>query len=307
VRVLLLRAGALGDVLLLRRAIAALRSAQHEPWLLAPEAGRVLLGPGGSEVKDLIPWDGADTAALRAGTLADESPLARRLATTDVAIVISRSAELIDAVRHHVPRVLVRDPSPAQGRGVQGHASLWLAEPTRELGAEPAALPPDLVATAAETDAAAPWLDRLPKGFLAVHPGSGSPAKNWPPSRFLVIVERLSADRPWLLVEGPADEGAAESMRSHPRAVRAPGLPSRVLGAVMARAGLYLGNDSGVSHLAAAFGAPTLALFGPTDPAVWAPVGRCVATVRSEDGTLSGLSVEPVCSAATNFLKRPGR
>jgi heptosyltransferase III len=302
VRVLLLRAGALGDVLLLRRAIAALRAARHEPWLVAPDGGRVLLGPGGSEVKDLVPWDGADAAALRAGTLADDSLLAHQLAATDAAIVLSRSAEMADAVRQRVRRVLVRDPSPAQG-----HASLWLAEPTRQLGGEPEALPPDLVATTAEKKAAAPWLDHLPTSFLAVHPGSGSPAKNWPPSHFLEIVERLSADRPWLLVEGPADEGAAESMRPHPRAVRPRGLPSRVLGAVVARAGLYLGNDSGVSHLAAAFGAPTLALFGPTDPAVWAPVGRCVTTVRSEDGTMSGLSVDPVCDTATSVLSRPGR
>jgi hypothetical protein len=178
-----------------------------------------------------------------------------------------------------VRRVLVRDPSPAQG-----HASLWLAEPTRELGAEPAALPPDLVATTAENDAAAPWLDRLPKGFLAVHPGSGSPAKNWPPSRFLAIVERLSADQPWLLVEGPADEGAAESLRSHPLAVRAPGLPSRVLGTVMARAALYLGNDSGVSHLAAALGAPSVVLYtrGLLAWRPWAPHAR-VLVVSTED------------------------
>lgn len=296
-RVLLLRAGALGDALLLRQAIAALRSARHEAWLLAPEAGRVLLGPGGSEVAGFVPWEGADAAALRAGTLVDASPLGRRLAATDAAIVFSRSAEVAEAVQRYVPRVLVRDPSPAQG-----HASVWLAEPTRELGAEPAAPPPDLVATPAEIDAAMPWLDRLPPGFLAVHPGSGSPAKNWAPSGFRALVEQLSADRPWLLIEGPADEAAAASLRSHPRAVRAHGLPARVLGAVLARAGLYVGNDSGVSHLAAAFGAPTLALFGPTDPAVWSPVGRRVTIVRSRDGTMAGLSVESACSAAATAM-----
>lgn len=265
---------------------------------MTPEGpGRVLLGPGGSEVADVVPWDGADAAALRAGTLVDASLLGRRLAATEAAIVFSRSAEVAEAVRRYVPRVLVRDPSPAHG-----HASVWLAEPTCELGAEPAALPPDLLPTAAEIDAAVPWLDRLPTGFLAVHPGSGSPAKNWAPSGFLALVERLSADRTWLLIEGPADEAAAATLRSHPRAVRAHGVSARVLGAVVARAGLYVGNDSGASHLAAAFGAPTLALFGPTDPAVWSPVGRRVSAVRSGDGTMSGLSVEAARSAAATLM-----
>jgi heptosyltransferase III len=298
VRVLLLRAGALGDALLLRQAIAALRSAGHEPWLITPEGpGRVLLGPGGSEVKDVVSWDGADAAALLAGTLVDTSPLGRRLAETAVAIVYSRSADVAEAVHRRGPRVMVRDPSPAQG-----HASPWLAEPTRDLGADPAALPPDLVATPAEVDAAMPWLDRLPTGFLAVHPGSGSPVKNWAPSGFLSLVEHLSADRPWLLIEGPADAAAASFLLSHPRAVRAHGLPARVLGAVVARAGLYVGNDSGVSHLAAAFGAPTLALFGPTDPAIWSPVGRRVTTVRSRDGTMAGIPVEAARSAASILM-----
>lgn len=297
-RVLLLRAGALGDALLLRQAIAALRSARHEPWLITPEgAGRALLGPGGSEVADVVPWDGADAGALRAGTLVDASLLGQRLAATEAAIVFSRSTEVAEAVQRHVSRVLVRDPSPAHG-----HASGWLAEPTRDLGAEPPALPPDLLPTPAEIGAAVPWLDRLPTGFLAIHPGSGSATKNWASSRFLALVEQLSADRPWLLVEGPADEVAAATLLSHPRAVRARGLSVRVLGAVLARAGLYVGNDSGVSHLAAAFGAPTLALFGPTDPAVWSPVGRRVTAVRSADGTMAGLSVESARSAAALLM-----
>ena len=291
-RVLVVRAGALGDLLLLRRAIAALSAAGHEPWLIAPDAGRALLGPGPSEVRDLVSWEGVEMAALLRGTLA-ESHLGSRLSTTDAAIVFSRSSDAIDAVRTRVPRVLTRDPSPADG-----HASLWLAEPTRDLGADPSPTPPDLVSTAQELAEARPWVDRLGPGFLALHPGSGAPAKNWPAERFAELAKWLAGERPWLLVEGPADEEAAGPLRANPRAVTASGLPARVLGAILAQAGLYVGNDSGVTHLAAAFGAPTLALFGPTDPAVWSPVGRFVAVARSPDETMAGLAIEPVISAA---------
>lgn len=296
-RVLLVRAGALGDLLLLRRAIAALRRAGHETWLLAPEAGRVLLGPGPSEVEAHLPWDSAEVSALLAGGLAEEAPLARRLAETGAAIAFTRSPDVVAALRARVPRVRSLDPAPRLG-----HASDWLAAPTRELGADPEPMPPDLVPTADDERAARPWSDRLPPGFLALHPGSGSPAKTWPPERFRALAERLSPARPWLVVLGPAEDGAGPAFAGEGRVVLATGLPVRTLGALLARSGLVVGNDSGGSHLAAAFGAPTLALFGPSDPAVWSPVGGRVATVRSPTGVMVDLGLEPVIGAAGDLL-----
>jgi ADP-heptose:LPS heptosyltransferase len=60
---------------------------------------------------------------------------------------------------------------------------------------------------------------------------------------------------------------------------------------------LFIGHDSGVSHLAASWGAPTLALFGPTDPAVWAPVGPRVRVVRAREGRMDSLTVDAVVGA----------
>ena len=74
-----------------------------------------------------------------------------------------------------------------------------------------------------------------------------------------------------------------------------------MLGAALARAGLYVGNDSGASHLAAAAGAPTLALFGPSDPAVWAPVGPSVRTMRAPGFALDALRVADVVRTARRF------
>jgi ADP-heptose:LPS heptosyltransferase len=74
-------------------------------------------------------------------------------------------------------------------------------------------------------------------------------------------------------------------------------LPLRALGALLADAGLFVGNDSGVSHLAAAWGAPTVALFGPTDARVWAPDAECARTVQSRTGEMAGIGVEEVAEA----------
>ena len=75
-------------------------------------------------------------------------------------------------------------------------------------------------------------------------------------------------------------------------------LPLDQLAALLARTGLHLGNDAGVSHLAAAVGAPTVCLFGPTDASCWAPLGPRVRVVLAPQGNLERLGVETVAAAA---------
>ena len=120
--------------------------------------------------------------------------------------------------------------------------------------------------------------------LVALHPGSGSSAKVWSPrncaelSRYL-----LNNDRVHLIVPfGPADEEHAEDYSnriSSDRILPATNLPLTELAALLKRCMLYVGNDSGVTHMAAAVGTPVIALFGPTDPRVWGPRGKGVHTL----------------------------
>ena len=250
-----------------------------------------MLGPGPGEVDEVLPWDGPETAGLLAGERT-EGPLGLALDAADVVVAFTRSEPLLDALRARVKRLLAHDPAPPQGGP---HASVWLARALSPLSL-PAGVdaPPPLVFTEDERREARARTRALDEGFLALHIGSGSPAKNWPGERFAEAARRLSRGRPWLLVLGPAEEEPA----AWPGAIVAREWPLRVLGAVLSRAGLFLGNDSGVAHLAAASGAPTLTLFGPTDPALWAPVGRSVATLPAPEGMLSALPVDAVVAAA---------
>jgi ADP-heptose:LPS heptosyltransferase len=249
-------------------------------------------------VERLVPWERADVAALLVSGIPPADRLQLELARYDVAIAYTRSADLVRGLASLIPRVIVHDPSPAIG-----HASEWLAAPLVELGLRATAVPPPCEPESHEQAAAAPFFARLPSGFLAVHPRSGSAAKSWPVDRFAELVARDGARLPWLLVEGPADAAAAETLAGVPGAVRARELPPRVLGTLLSQAGAYVGNDSGVSHLAAAWGAPTLALFGPTDPAVWAPLGPRVRTLRSPTGAMDGLSVETAEAALAELVR----
>lgn len=274
--------------------MAALRHAHDRVLLIAPaSSGPALVGTGPTEVDELFAWERAEVSALFTGEAAP-GPLQDRLRGTGLAVVYSRNAELARSLGRIVPRVIARDPAPSGDI----HVSQWLAQPLAAMGlSAPDELEP-IPPTPPEAAEARKLLARLPERFLAIHPGSGSPRKNWPPDRFASLLEEVAPGRAWLLVEGPADAEAVAPLARRPGAVLARGLYPRVLGAVLASAGLFVGQDSGVTHLAAAWGAPTLALFGPTDPAVWAPVGLRVRVVRAPDGRMDTLSVEEVLTAA---------
>ena len=121
-------------------------------------------------------------------------------------------------------------------------------------------------------------LDITPRisGEVLVHPGSGSPRKNWPAERFAAVVAGLLARGvATRLVVGEADTSAARAVerqvgRPLPR-IEHPDLED--LAARLAGCRAYLGNDSGVSHLAGLAGARSVVLFGPTPAAVWRPLG----------------------------------
>jgi len=109
------------------------------------------------------------------------------------------------------------------------------------------------------------------ENFVVIHPFSGSARKNWPLENFRELARQLEAEMPVRWCSGREDpplEGA----------VRIDDLYE--LARWLARARLYVGNDSGITHLAAAVGTPVLALFGPTDPEVWAPRGERVQVGR---------------------------
>ncbi len=131
----------------------------------------------------------------------------------------------------------------------------------------------------------------IPPGreIIAVHPGGGNQIKRWPADRFrslmALLLETTAAEI--LVIEGPAETGLGSEVTCslNPDRVHcARGLPAGILAALLARAGGYLGNDSGVSHLAGAVGVRCLVLFGPTDPRNWRPLGAHVKVLRRNDG-----------------------
>ena len=297
---LCVRAGGLGDVLLLRRAVATLRAGGFSVWLLAPERhGSVLMDPEG--VERVIDWEGPGVADLLRDGPPPTGPLVESLRACAAAVVFSASSELVRAVARLVPHTVSHPPLPAD----QMHAAQWYTQAV--LAFVPNAVEPTpFRATIDECRRAAELLAalRLPADYLAIHPGSGSPSKNWPLTRFAALAEAISFGKAWLLVEGPAEVGSLTALRQLPGARVASGVPPRVLGAALSSAGAYVGNDSGVTHLAAAWGAPVVALFGPTDPRNWAPVGPRVRILSAPGGDLSALALDDVVESVRRISRK---
>jgi heptosyltransferase-2 len=145
-----------------------------------------------------------------------------------------------------------------------------------------------------------------PRPQLALHPGSGSEAKNWPEAKWAELIERLvHGTRVDLLLVGGEAEGerlqrlAASLPPARTCVVR--NRPLAELAAQLERCAAFVGHDSGISHLAAAVGLPGVVLWGNTVEAVWRPPSGKVQVLRHARG-LASLPVEEVFRQVTCAL-----
>ncbi len=124
--------------------------------------------------------------------------------------------------------------------------------------------------------------------LAALHPGAGSAIKRWPLSRFVELARYLALQKKnkLLIIEGPAEPGFAKQISKElpvSQAIPAESLPLDLLAAVLAQCKVFVGNDSGIAHLAAALNLGCLVLFGPTLPQHWSPLGSKIAVLRNAE------------------------
>jgi len=123
--------------------------------------------------------------------------------------------------------------------------------------------------------------------LVAIHPGSGGVEKCWPAENYGILIDLLaeSGFRP-MITFGPADHMVRRRILPWIENRDVLVIEDRSIEEVApryARCRAMIGNDSGMSHLAAASGTPAIALFGPTDPAVWGPRGKDVRILWGTD------------------------
>lgn len=179
-------------------------------------------------------------------------------------------------------------PGPAESR----HVSRIFVDTLRPWLGEVANIPLPRIAVAPEDqNAANQWLDGRdwPDGhaIVAVHPGAGNLDKRW--SGYAALVEQLACQGGYrvVVIEGPAEPGSGAVVRRRlpsDRVAVASSLSLELLAGVLSRCAGYIGNDSGISHLAAGLGVTSVVLFGPTAPGIWGPLGGHVEILRDTRG-----------------------
>ncbi len=153
---------------------------------------------------------------------------------------------------------------------------------------------------------------------IGIAPGSGSARKNWPLDRFAAVADALRPDAKVMWLLGPAEEELRPQAAAGDLIVR--GRPLIRTAQAISSCALLLGNDSGLSHLAAALSVPVVALFAVSDPAVWAPApsggpvlvitpssvvpgDRCAALPAPPAGaSMDDIAVDPVLGACRRLL-----
>lgn len=272
-RILILRGGALGDFIVTLPALAALR--RH--W---PDARIELVGnaPAAALARSRGLLDAVHSQhearwSMLYGTAPLPSDFAAWLAGFD--LIVNYWPDPDRALQSRFPLRPDQTFLSAAAMPQLAPAAAHYCEPLRQLGIEapeyhfPVA--PLVAASVSEWSASSPPLADV-RRHIAVHPGSGSPRKNWPVENWATLLPQLPAPISLILGEAELERwGAAlrTGLGSSLHILLQP--PLETLIGHLATCRLFLGHDSGISHLAAACGMPCVLLFGPTDPGMWAP------------------------------------
>jgi len=277
-RILVCHQGALGDLILTLPAIKALRDALQPAWLeMMGHPWTLALVHGHPYADAVMDINRGDMAPLFQENAPLPATMKRHLGQFDAAFCFARSETLAYSLRRAGIRRIFTLPSfPDTRMHVIDHHLLSL----KTLGIAASPTPPLIFPPKGAQEEAKAFF--LRKGWdldaiVALHPGAGSRKKAWPASRFAALGRALArASKKLLICQGPADETiTAEVLQG------LAGIPYLVvrdkpiteLAALLSCVSLFIGNDSGISHLTAALKRPTIAIFGPTDPVVWAPHG----------------------------------
>jgi heptosyltransferase-3 len=280
-RAIVFRGGALGDLILTLPALRGLRSIADHICLLAPDPQRVLAR---SYVDESFDLNGVALAPLFGPDQTRSKNVFDTLGQFDLAL-----SYLSDSSKTFRPNVI----AATSARFVQGpfridesgpHAVTQLAAPVATLSGKLINPYPEI--PIARKDPA--------RDIVAIHVGSGATRKNWPIERWALLsrwlLERFGK---LLLVVGEADHENSQTLidqisKTHLEIITTPSLEE--LCRRLAGCRFYIGHDTGVSHLAAAVGLPTVTLFFCTNPAVWAPASakNLVVSATSAEALSAG-------------------
>ncbi len=282
-KILFIHLGALGDFLLAFPAVVAYQKSESrlETYICAGAEIRRLALAGGKFQGEVDPEGEGFHRLFNPGAALPEN-LEKVLAQFDLVITTSSSPDLVDNLRRLVPMVLApgkRETSSRRHLQDEYLETLLLpgVEAEKNQSENCFSLPETWISRGRELLSI-----REPGRSLIIHPGSGGKIKCWPGSYYLELAEQAFRIglTPFFLL-GPVEKENPEfaNLMGSTRFPVLSGLTLVETAAVLANAKLYVGNDSGITHLAATLGRPVIAIFGPSAPERFGPRGRSVKII----------------------------
>lgn len=288
-KILIIRAGALGDTLMLMPAICGLRKSA-EIMIAGRCPGIDYLRPYVDQCIDM------ETSGWHRLFMKDPDSLAPLSSLSPdhvVAFLNDPDGRLIGNLKAWFPESAVSIFPVFPLEEDKTHIALYMAGAIQESG-----LPIDALRVFEDSFKIPLMSDEIhpgEKGYVVLHPGSGSKKKNYPPLFWLELIKELKRTRLHnagriILLLGPAEEGLLTFFRNNlnERDVELKVLPEREeLMSILGGASLYLGHDSGITHLAAMLGRPVIALFKESSIERWRPLGPNVRIMKDGNYSLS--------------------
>ncbi|HEV3148481.1 MAG TPA: glycosyltransferase family 9 protein [Chthoniobacterales bacterium] len=311
-RILVIRGGAIGDFILTLPALQALRRAHsHAHIEILGYKHIAVLAENRFYAQAVRSIEHGPLASFFAKNSELPAELANYFASFDLIISYLYDPDGVFGMNLRWCGVdnLIHGPGKIERRE---HAARQLSRPLQTLGLCVDDLASRLYPSTEDRDAANTWLGHCARPIVAFHPGSGGERKNWPLENWIDLGNRLLASEDFrgsiVVISGEADADQAarlESIWKDATLRFAKNLPLPHLAAVLEHT-LFVGHDSGISHLAAAAGSNCVLLFGPTDPAVWAPANENVCVLQAPKDEMSRLKFKTVCDALDHALMRIG-
>jgi len=277
-RILVIRGGAVGDTIVTLPALGALRQAFPEAMIkLLGNPPRAVLAQHPHYVNCITDLERCDLYRLFSQHPTLSEAMVTCLSACELILSYLPAPDETFATnlrRYCQGEVLTWWPHPPASVHIAEH----LLQPVTPFVHQPYDVCPHVYLTPTAQEAAAQFWRTMglpTQGVIAFHPGSGGAYKLWPVAGWKQVMAWAAQQGiPGLLISGPAEQ-AHETQLWHttdmPCWPCAHHLPLPHLAAILARCQAIVGHDSGITHLAAAVGTTTLALFGPTDPFVWGP------------------------------------
>ncbi|SRR6266487_624242 len=305
--IVIIRPGAIGDALLTFPILQVLREHYTDAHITLVSNAQVLplaLAFGvAEEVFDFqdIRWSELfSTDGIRTPLMLE------LLGQTDLAICWLRDPDGI--IEHNLKATCIRRIIVTQGRPPEGERVHIVDYLSATVGLTPVGARFIVPSSWSTTN---PDYKDTKNQYIAIHPGSGAEQKCWPVSYFAAVIERLwKQNWPVLLLEGPADTERMRDLLHHLSSPPSPEMlklltnaPLLEVARQLQQCRCYLGNDAGITHLAAMLGIPTVAIFGPSDPAVWQPRGPSVEVIQG--CPLEDLPVDRVMETIAHFSYMP--